>query len=248
MPKLAELHIMGFRTGRSQAGIEKAMAAKSALSTAVTALSKKRAELGITDASDARTKQLQLQSQINQLTREVSDLIARYQRLNKGSSAPTGSKEGKSIDDFPLLSNASNVSKKNKWREVRMYQEINSDYTVKPPTTSSLDSSAVNINLFIPPSDQSSFFRNKTQNIEIGFRVAMVKVERGNWFQPQFLKQSKTYYHLNDEIRWTTYPEGAHAPEDVTRNPANYALLNQGVLPAYPAGYLICKVKSSPHR
>ncbi len=131
-----------------------------------------------------------------------------------------------------------------------MYQKIQSDYSLSN-SRSSASASSWHVNLWLGSGSGSSSSSSGSssaqtgsteQNVELGFRATLVTVDRSGWFQPQFFKQSKGYYHINDDLKWTAYPDNVDTPEKLKEDPGNYASVNRGLLPAFPIGYVICKV------
>jgi hypothetical protein len=94
------------------------------------------------------------------------------------------------------------------------------------------------------------FANSESFKVEIGFRATMVTVDRGGWFQPQFFKQSSGFYHIDKKIFASKWPEGINSMEDLRNaKPAQWEALNKGLFPAYPVGFIICKVclQFNPH-
>ena len=80
---------------------------------------------------------------------------------------------------------------------------------------------------------------------QIGFRATLVTVDRGGWFQPQFFKQSNGFYHIDPNVSWSKWPNGVATMDDLkSRGESALEALNMYLLPAYPVGFIICKVCS----
>jgi hypothetical protein len=82
--------------------------------------------------------------------------------------------------------------------------------------------------------------------VEIGFRATMVTVDRGEWFQSQFFKQSSGFCHADKTIFNSKRPGGIESMDDLRNaKPAQWsgAELNKGLFPAYPVLFIICKVR-----
>jgi len=85
----------------------------------------------------------------------------------------------------------------------------------------------------------SSYSGDIYNNVDIGLRATLVTVDRSSWFQPQFFKQSGSYYHINEGMSWSK--AGATMSQMTQPNQANWDVINQNLLPAFPVGYIICK-------
>ena len=71
----------------------------------------------------------------------------------------------------------------------------------------------------------------------------MATVDRGGWLQPQFFKQSSGFYHIDRKIFDSKWPDGIESMDDLRNaKPAQWEELNKGLFPAYPVGFIICKV------
>ena len=92
--------------------------------------------------------------------------------------------------------------------------------------------------------------KSESFDVDIGFRTTMVTVDRGGWFQPQFFNQSSRFYHIDKKISTSKWPEGISSIEDLgNARPVQWEALNKGLFPAYPVGFIICKVclQFNPH-
>jgi len=79
-------------------------------------------------------------------------------------------------------------------------------------------------------------------DVTVALRATLVTVDRSGWFQPQFFKESGSYYHINDAVSWSKWPEGVNGMSQMTQpNQTNWDVLNQSLLPAFPVGFIICK-------
>lgn len=205
----------------------------------------------LAQATDTQQQQELIRLQTATLQKELDELVGRYQMLNKMAERPTAPAEDDgNIDDIDLFPPVS-TSGGSRWQEIRMSQTIKSNYTKSQDYSyaSVRDSSC---NLWLWSSASSSEFAtggsefdasNQEDKIELGFRATLVTVDRAGWFQPQFFKQSQSYYHVNSDAKWTRYPAGINSPEEIKAQGARaYAELNRGRLPAFPVGYVICKV------
>jgi len=90
----------------------------------------------------------------------------------------------------------------------------------------------------------SSQASSYTSNITVAFRATLVTVDRAGWFQPQFFKQSGTFYHIDPTVSWSKWPADARNDMTTLRTLPQRSLdsMNkQSLLPAFPVGYIICK-------
>ncbi|KAJ7907565.1 hypothetical protein B0H13DRAFT_2501759 [Mycena leptocephala] len=64
-----------------------------------------------------------------------------------------------------------------------------------------------------------------TDTMDLAFRATLVTVDRGGWFQPQFFKESKAFYKVNNDVSWI----------DSADNTVH------GLMPGFPVAFLVCK-------
>ena len=204
----------------------------------------------LAQGTDTRQQQELIRQQIAALQKELDELTGRYQVLNKTSRPTTLVENPGSIHDVDILPQVS-TSGGSRWQEIRMHQQIKSDYS-KSQDYSSTSVKESSCNLWLFSSGESSettsggsgtATASQEDDIEIGFRATLVTVDRAGWFQPQFFKQSLSYYHVDEDARWTRYPAGIQSPEGIkTQGASAYIEVNKGRLPAFPVGYVVCKV------
>lgn len=247
--KMATLKIAGAALDSLATGLQKAADAQTALTSASRALTDSLAKYALAEATDTRQQQEQIKIRVASITRELQELNARYTALNKTAAGPQKADTNVSTDDFRLFPESNNTSGGSRWQEITMYQQIKNDYSASN-SRSAASASSWHVNVWFASASGSSSSSSGSssaqaasseQNVQIGFRATLVTVDRAGWFQPQFFKQSKAYYHINNDLQWTTYPAGVDNPEDLKAHPEAFANANKGLLPAYPVGYIICK-------
>ena len=91
----------------------------------------------------------------------------------------------------------------------------------------------------------SSTSLSQSVEVEVGFRATLVTVDRGGWFQPQFFKQSSGFHCIDKNITWSKWPPSIKTFQDLVNNEEKTVFddLNKGLLPAFPTGFVICKVR-----
>ena len=114
-----------------------------------------------------------------------------------------------------------------------MNHRIQSDYS-RDTTAASATSTSSHANLFFfsagSSSSSSQAFaaqdkRTYENDVTVAFRATLVTVDRAGWFQPQFFKQSGSFYHIDPSVSWSRSVNGS-----------------QALLPTFPVGYVLCKV------
>ncbi|KAI0069641.1 hypothetical protein K474DRAFT_1670752 [Panus rudis PR-1116 ss-1] len=252
-----QLNILGEKLGLAtdvvsqlQTDMEASAAAQSELTRASRSYTQALSALALAEATDTKQQQEQIRLQMSSLSKEIEELTTRYQALNKNDSrlvAPDPAKDPK-LEDVPLFPEAG-TSGGSRWQEISMFHIVKSDYT-KQSDSSYAEASKSNVNLWLASygsessksGGDSKTETSSTENrVEVGFRATLVTVDRGGWFQPQFFKQSNSYYHVNPHNRWTKYPANADKPEDLKKPNVKLTDVNDGLLPAFPMGYVICK-------
>ena len=80
--------------------------------------------------------------------------------------------------------------------------------------------------------------------VEVGFRATLVTIDRGGWFQPQFFKQSAGFHCIDKNITWSKWPSSMKTFQDLMDNEDKSVFdeLNRGLIPAFPTGFIVCKV------
>ena len=160
----------------------------------------------------------------------------------------------KSLADIPMFPPESTSSSGGRWQDIHLSHTVSSMFS-KSSSSSGSETIQDHVPFFFGGATkqyQSSFANGDSSgasssfSLEIGFRVTLVTVDRGGWFQPQFFKQSSGYYHIDEKIYWAKWPKGIESMDDWRNaDAAAWTTLNLSLLPAFPVGFLICKV--SPH-
>ena len=234
------------------------MAAQTKLTSASRAYSQALAGLALAQATDTQQQQEQIRLNIASITGELNELTTRYQALNDPTKASVPT-DPPSVADIPLLpENNNDTSGGSRWQEITMHHEVVSDYSASSDQASAR-SSASSCNLwFFSASTSSSSSQGSsnavalksTNEIWVGFRATLVTADRAGWFQPQFFKQSASYYHINPGQSWSKWPTNIKTMDVLktaltsTSPDTTAAQINQYLLPAYPIGFIICKVRN----
>jgi hypothetical protein len=227
------------------------------------------ASYALAQATDTQQQQAQIKIRIASIKRDLTELEARYVALR--APEPTTSKPDPKaaaadaadgglpkhdatakVEDLKDTSDVNNnTSGGSRWQEFTFTQLVTEDYS-KATDSASSRTSSWSCNFFFGSASGSSSQAQgnadaeglmKGSEMTIGFRATLVTVDRAGWFQPQFFKQSKAYYNINEDLKWTNYPPDIDTPEKLKADPGNFAQASKGLLPAYPVGYIICKVR-----
>jgi hypothetical protein len=240
-----------------QTGMQNMANAQAEVNGATRAWTDAAAGLALAEATDTRQQQEQIRLTIDTLKKEIAELTARYQALNKGGNdlpAPVPEGEEPNLEDVPLLPGGPDeTSGGSRWQEITLHHQVESEYSYNR-SQSSASTSSSGCNLWLWSSSQSSQESqgsSETKTIKssdevwVGFRATLVTVDRAGWFRPQFFQETKSYYHINPELKWTKWPDGVDTMDKLKEGGnANFHQLNQYLLPAYTVGIIICKVPS----
>ncbi|TCD66802.1 hypothetical protein EIP91_000938 [Steccherinum ochraceum] len=229
--------------------------AQNSLTSASRAYSQALAGYALAQATDTRQQQEQIQIQISGITEEVNELTARYTSLNRVNSRPAA----KDLDaasqvplaDVPTFPVANDTSGGSRWQEIEINHEVESN-TSSSDSSASASASSMHVNLWLASASTSSSesqakskseARTYKNNVTIGFRATLVTVDRGGWFQPQFFKQSGSFYHVDPSISWSKWPAGVKNVTELKEQPQRVfdALNANSLLPSFPVGYILCK-------
>ncbi|KAI0071193.1 hypothetical protein K474DRAFT_1712673 [Panus rudis PR-1116 ss-1] len=201
-------------------------------------------------ATETSQQQAQIEAELATLQKEVDELTSRYQQLVK----PDATEQPKSKDTSkesmkdvsPLSPAGGGTSGGGRWQEFRMQHSMTNESS-QQSTYSFAKASSHSVNLWLASWGSSSSesgggshtaTKSSSEDIDLGFRATLVTVDRGGWFQPQFFKQSHTFYNIFG-ARWNMIPEGTTAREIASTGA--YEKTGDGLLPAFPVGYVICK-------
>ena len=209
-------------------------------------------DVAAAEATSNTLEEKELTMQITSLQNDVAKLITRLKFLRfDASGASKTPKDPKSVKTADVHMPPNSASNGSRWEDITMYHET-SNMSSTTDQSSSGYSQDSQLSFFFGGSsssssdsraDSSSHFQQKTFKMEIGFRATMVTVDRGGWFQPQFFKQSSGFYHIDQQVSWSKWPKsitGAHDLQNATADV--WDALNTYLMPAFPIGYVICKV------
>ncbi|KAF8956725.1 hypothetical protein BDZ97DRAFT_154780 [Flammula alnicola] len=241
--------------------IEKSMKALTDAQLAVTkttrALTQVMAAKSLAEASDTSQEIVETNVKIAALTKDISELTTRLQSLQYHPTPPstdidpTKTSDPNSIQSVDVYPPEKTSSGGSRWQDIYMKHSVDTKYN-SASEASKASLSDMNVSLFFGSyHSESSETSAETKtsslaasvDVEVGFRATLVTVDRGGWFQPQFFKQSTDFYHLDPNITWSRWPQGIEHFSDLSNNSDTTVWddLNKCVLPAYPAGFIICK-------
>ena len=243
--------------GNIQDGINQLTQAQLTVTQTSRALTTLMAAKSLAESSDTAQEVVELQVQITALQKDITELTTRLQSLRYAAPPPPAKKDkdGKelppSVNDIDLYPPETS-SGGSRWQEMYIKHTVNSTYSASS-NQSSASAQKNDVSLFfgsyhseskasqaISESERSS----SSVDVEVGFRATMVTVDRGGWFQPQFFKQSAGFHHIDPKITWSKWPENITTFQQLveSQDKSVFDTLNKGLLPAYPTGFIICKV------
>jgi hypothetical protein len=220
------------------------------------ALTSLMAAKSLAEASDTAQEIVELQVQITALKRDVTELTTRLQTLRYQPPVPpktdaSSNPKPPSVDDIDLYPPQTS-SGGSRWQEMYMKHTVDTKYNASSEQ-SSASTRSTNVSLFFgsyhSESSESQATSKSTSfvqsvDVEVGFRATLVTVDRGGWFQPQFFKQSAGFHSIDQNITWSKWPSSIKTFQDIVNNQDKSIFddLNKGLLPAFPTGFLVCKV------
>ena len=234
--------------------MQKATAAHDTVNSASRAYSQALSAVALAEATDTTRETTSITLQIDAVRKEITELTTRVQALSASPAAPadTPKPSPKLLADVPLFEPPpSGTAGGSRWQEITL-SHTTSNIREASSTRSSSSVSGYDVSFFWGSKKQTTSSsaediassNSESFELDIGFRVTMVTVDRGGWFQPQFFKQSSGFYHIDKKIFASKWPEGIHSMEDLRNaNPNQWEELNKGLFPAYPVGFIICKVR-----
>jgi hypothetical protein len=235
--------------------IEQAMAkitsAQLAIAQASRAYTHIFAAKSLAQAAETTNETIKMTADIIALTREVDQLTSHLRALRFNNTTATtamGSLKFASVDDIDLIPKEI-TSGGSRWQEVTITHTIDNAFS----SASNFDSSKEDCSFFfgsykpesISASGENSSLSNiSSVTVDIGFRCTLVTVDRGGWFQPQFFKQSDGFYHVDEKVSWSKWPQDFKTTDDLIAKGLHGAfdVLNKYLMPAFPTGFLIAKV------
>ncbi|THH31486.1 hypothetical protein EUX98_g2707 [Antrodiella citrinella] len=210
--------------------------AQKQLTSASRAYSQALAGFALSEATDTQQQQEQIRLHIEGITGDINELTARYTSLNKTNARPAApskvAADQPSLIDIPDFPAANDTAGGSRWQEITMHHSVKSDYS-RQQTSATANSMNMNVNLWwlsasTSQSSSEAFAGSESatyvNDVTIGFRATLVTVDRAGWFQPQFFKQSGSFYHIDPAVSWSRSNDRS-----------------QALLPAWPVGYILCK-------
>jgi len=223
-------------------------------SRALTAL---MAAKSLAEASDTAQEIVELQVEITSLQRDVTELTSRLHTLRYQPPADppktdaSGNPKPPSVEDIDLYPPQTS-SGGSRWQEMYMKHTVDTKYNASSEQ-SSASTRSTNVSLFFgsyhSESSESQATSSSTSfaqsvEVEVGFRATLVTVDRGGWFQPQFFKQSAGFHCIDKNVTWSKWPSSIKTFQDLLDNEDKSVFdeLNKGLIPAFPTGFVVCKV------
>ncbi|KIJ34783.1 hypothetical protein M422DRAFT_263141 [Sphaerobolus stellatus SS14] len=189
----------------------------------------------LVNATDSKAQQEEIRLQIQSLTSDLNDLQARWQVLTSqaGGTPKKIDTSGQALDpSTPLPLPQESSFGGSRWQTITL-QSTKTSRTNASQSDSKESSEACSVNLWFASSSGGSTSGSASSNtsttesndtIDLVFRATLVTVDRGGWFQPQFSKESKTYYKINPNISWVDRDGGV-----------------MGLMPSFPVVFIIAK-------
>ena len=218
----------------------------------------------LAEATDTTNETILITTQINSLNKDIAELTARVKALRYKDDATTaavpapgnltemGNAKIASIKDVDILPKEK-TSGGSRWQEFLMTHTVTKSFSTSSQS-SQANTSKSDCNFFFgsyhsESSSASSAFSSLSADasltVQIGFRATLVTVDRSGWFQPQFFKQSNGFYHIDENVTWSKWPADIETIDDLRIKGAvtgAFDKINHNLLPAFPAGFLFCKV------
>ena len=239
-----------------QEGMDKLTKTQLAVTQTSRALTALMAAKSLAEASDTAQEIIELQVQITALKKDVTELTSRLQTLRYQPPGPpktdaSGNPKAPSVEDIDLYPPQTS-SGGSRWQEMYMKHTVDTKYNASSDQ-SSASTRSTNVSLFFgsyhSESNESQATSSSTSlaqsvDVEVGFRATLVTVDRGGWFQPQFFKQSAGFHCIDKKITWSKLPSNIKTFQDLVNNEDKSVFdeLNKGLIPAFPTGFVICKV------
>ncbi|KAJ6575756.1 hypothetical protein DFH09DRAFT_1361850 [Mycena vulgaris] len=207
------------------------------LTSSSRALSQMRAAQALAEATDSRQQQQQLTLQIQTLTGDLKELQTRWQILTSttgGVTVPAApDHSGETLPTTPVELPQESSSGGSRWQTITLTSSSSTRSSLAKDH-SEASSEQWSCNLWLASGSGSSSSSSGASasstaatedTIDLAFRATLVTVDRGGWFQPQFFKESKAFYKVNNDISWV----------DDKANKVN------GLMPGFPVAFLIAK-------
>ena len=246
-----------------QEGMGKVTSAQLSVTQASRAYTRLLSAKVLAEATDTTNETILITTQINSLNKDIAELTARVRALRYKDDATTavpaptnltamGNAKIRSIDDVDILP-PEKTSGGSRWQEFLMNHTVTNTFSTSSQS-SEANTSKSDCNFFFgsyhsesssASSSSSSLSADSSITVQIGFRATLVTVDRSGWFQPQFFKQSNGFYHIDDTVSWSKWPADIKTIDDLRIKGAStgaFDKINKYLFPAYPAGFLFCKV------
>ena len=249
-------------------GIEKVAAAQQALTSASRVYTQALASLALAEATDTQQQQQEIQLQITSLNKNVEELTTRFRALKKPTSTdpptdpPTNPPTDSGTTPSPPLASIALFPKDvtsggSRWQEIKLEHHFDKNTSTQKdgayagseraktdPWLGSYErNSSVSGAMFGSTTSASRY------TVQFGLRATMVTVDRGGWFQPQFFKQSRAFHHVSRDVTWSKWPDNVKSMNDLKSSASALEELNKNnLLPGFPVGYIICKVRYFSHQ
>ncbi|KAJ6449458.1 hypothetical protein C8R45DRAFT_1084236 [Mycena sanguinolenta] len=227
--------------------MENVQSAQNNLTSSSRALSQLLAAQALAEASDTKQQQQQITLQIQSLTADLKELQTRWQVLTAstgGVTPPVGIDHGdQDVPTAPIALPAESSSGGSRWQEIT-FTSTKKSREASADSDSSAASEQWSCNLWFASASGGSSSSAATTDtstavtddtIELALRAPLVTVDRGGWFQPQFFKESQTFYKVNKEITWTSATPQTMAGILKGETPVT------GLMPGFPIGFIIAK-------
>ncbi|KAK6980755.1 ZnMc domain-containing protein, partial [Favolaschia claudopus] len=221
--------------------------AQDKLTSSSRALSQLLAAQALAEATDTKQQQQQITLQIQSLSADLKELETRWQALtaSTGGVNPkvTIADSSETVPTGPIELPAESSSGGSRWQTITFTSNTKSR-EASTNSDSSASSQQWSCNLWFASGSGSSSSSTATSSstakatddtIDLALRVTMVTVDRGGWFQPQFFKESKTFYKVDPDITWTS------ATPDAMPNILKGETPVTGLMPGFPIAFLIAK-------
>ncbi|KAJ7114588.1 hypothetical protein C8R43DRAFT_1113155 [Mycena crocata] len=212
-------------------------AAQDNLTSSSRALSQMNAALALAEATDTKQQQQQLTLQIQSLTSDLKELQTRWQILTSATGGVTVAAPpdhtNETLPSTPVELPQESTSGGSRWQTITLTSSTSSRSGMAKDH-SDASSEQWSCNLWLASGSGSSSHSSGASTtstaatddtIDLAFRATLVTVDRGGWFQPQFFKESKAFYKVNNEISWV---------DDTTKGV-------HGIMPGFPVAFLIAK-------
>jgi len=206
----------------------------------------------LAQAAETANETIKITADIIALTREVDQLTSHLRALRFNNTTATmattamGSLKIASVEDIDLIPKEV-TSGGSRWQEVTITHTIDNSFSSESNFDSSKEDCSFFFGSYKPGSlsasgEDSSLSNISSVTVNIGFRCTLVTVDRGGWFQPQFFKQSNDFCHVDEKVSWSKWPQDFKTTDDLIAKGA-FDVINKSLMPAFPTGFLIAKVR-----